>query len=100
MLRNSVGNILSQGVIFIGPIPKLDGALCFDNFDIGPEAFFPEKTRLSAYNKRAKAMCKECPVIGECLEYALTNNIQEGIWGGTSLVDRRKIRRDRGLMRR
>lgn len=41
----------------------------------------------------AKAVCVECPVRQECLEYAITTNQEYGIWGGTSEEERRVLRR-------
>ncbi|HWW54027.1 MAG TPA: WhiB family transcriptional regulator [Acidimicrobiales bacterium] len=42
-------------------------------------------------------MCIECPVKGRCLEYALRNRIDHGVWGGTSERERRRILRRRRL---
>ena len=41
--------------------------------------------------RRARAVCRECPVINDCMEFALTNNIQDGIWGGQSPNGRKRI---------
>ena len=54
--------------------------------------FFPEKGR--SINK-AKAFCKNCPVILDCLEYALKNN-EDGIWAGTCKKERDRIMQSRG----
>ena len=43
----------------------------------------------------AKAFCRACPVQVECLEYALAENIQHGIWGGLAINARREIRKQR-----
>ena len=43
----------------------------------------------------AKAFCRICPVRVECLEYALAENIQHGIWGGLAINARREIRKQR-----
>ena len=40
----------------------------------------------------ARAVCAICPVSGECLEYAMGNNEQHGIWGGTTGRQRRRIK--------
>jgi len=40
-------------------------------------------------------VCSECPVIEECLEYALVNREVHGVWGGTSERTRRRMRRAR-----
>lgn len=44
--------------------------------------------------RRARVLCMMCPVISECLEYALDNDCC-GIWGGTTEKERRKITRER-----
>jgi WhiB family redox-sensing transcriptional regulator len=38
---------------------------------------------------RAKAICAECPVTPECLEYALRIREPHGIWGGLNESERR-----------
>lgn len=40
-----------------------------------------------------KEICRLCVVKDECLEYALVNNINEGIWGGTSGRERIVLKR-------
>jgi WhiB family redox-sensing transcriptional regulator len=44
--------------------------------------------------KIAKQVCAECPVRSECLQYALEENIDHGVWGGASERQRRKMRRE------
>jgi WhiB family transcriptional regulator, redox-sensing transcriptional regulator len=56
-----------------------------------PEEFFPDK---GSSPRAAKAVCATCPVIDECLSYALEHNERFGIWGGTSERERRALRRD------
>ena len=43
----------------------------------------------------AKAVCGECPVRQACLEHALAHREREGIWGGTTERERRRILRQR-----
>lgn len=43
----------------------------------------------------AKAICAGCPVREECLEYALSRKDHEGVWGGTTRMQRREILRQR-----
>lgn len=43
----------------------------------------------------ARRYCAQCPVVGMCLEYALRNGIDQGVWGGTSERERRRIARRR-----
>jgi WhiB family redox-sensing transcriptional regulator len=50
-----------------------------------------EKAREKDRN-RAKALCRACPVIADCLKYVLDNEIQDGIWGATTPADRTRLR--------
>lgn len=43
--------------------------------------------------ERAKAYCLDCPVRSECLAFALRENIQYGIYAGTTARERRMIQR-------
>jgi WhiB family redox-sensing transcriptional regulator len=64
-------------------------ALCTQ---VTPDTFFPEPSdRVTAWS--AKKLCARCPVLEECLAYALATNESWGIWGGTSPTDRQEIRR-------
>ena len=51
--------------------------------------FFPSRGESVAH---AKKICAECPVQGECLEYALENSELFGVWGGMSERQRQRIR--------
>jgi WhiB family transcriptional regulator, redox-sensing transcriptional regulator len=67
-------------------------ALCAE---IDPELFFPKKG--SIYESTvAKRMCRKCPIIEKCLEYALKDPEIKGIWGGTSEQQRYKLRNRSG----
>jgi len=59
------------------------------------EAFFPERAGgPTGEVKRAKRICLTCPVLGDCLDYALHAEPQVyGIWGGTTETQRHKLRR-------
>jgi Transcription factor WhiB len=41
--------------------------------------------------KKAKLICQTCPVIAECLAFALSNRENYGVWGGTTGRTRQKI---------
>jgi WhiB family redox-sensing transcriptional regulator len=40
--------------------------------------------------RAAKAICRQCPVLEECREYALVVREQHGIWGGMNEYERRQ----------
>lgn len=63
-------------------------ALCAGHPD--RQAWFPEDSQSA---RRAKAVCRACPVRDECLGFALRTGQQEGIWGGTTPYERRRLRR-------
>jgi WhiB family transcriptional regulator, redox-sensing transcriptional regulator len=56
--------------------------------DRPPAMFFPSD---GVGVDRARRICADCPVKGRCLEYALANRIDHGVWGGTSERERRRI---------
>ena len=55
-----------------------------------PDVFFPSD---GVGVLRAQKICADCPVINECLEYALANHIAHGVWGGASERRRRRLQR-------
>ena len=56
------------------------------------DLFFPER---GGSTVKAKAICKECKVREECLEFAVERKERFGIWGVKSERERRAIRRER-----
>lgn len=54
------------------------------------ELFHPQRAELT---EPAKSLCAECPVKQPCLEYALRTVQRQGVWGGTSERERRRMRR-------
>jgi WhiB family redox-sensing transcriptional regulator len=65
---------------------KLDG-VCRT---IDPDLWFPDAPQTGAV---AKKMCRSCPVIEKCLQYALDNNEPYGVWGGMGSSERQLMRR-------
>ena len=59
-----------------------------------PSLFFPSD---GVGVEVARRICADCPVKAACLEYALRNGIDHGVWGGTSERERRRIARRRRL---
>jgi WhiB family redox-sensing transcriptional regulator len=43
----------------------------------------------------AKAVCKTCPVLAQCLAEALDNRTEFGVWGGMTERERRALLRRR-----
>jgi WhiB family redox-sensing transcriptional regulator len=56
--------------------------------ELEPNEFFPsDGTGVT----KARSICADCPVKEPCLEYALRNRIDHGVWGGASERERRRI---------
>lgn len=62
--------------------------------EVPPAVFFPSD---GVGVQAAQRVCADCPVADPCLEYALANRIDHGIWGGRSERERRRILRRRRL---
>ena len=57
-----------------------------------PSIFYPVSED-EAFN--AKAVCDVCPVRQHCLEHALSSRERDGVWGGATEKERRRIIRQR-----
>jgi WhiB family redox-sensing transcriptional regulator len=57
-----------------------------------PEVFYPTSDEAA---EEAKAICRACPVREPCLEYALVNRERDGVWGGATERERRRMIRQR-----
>jgi WhiB family redox-sensing transcriptional regulator len=62
--------------------------------DMDPTIFFPND---GVGVQVAQRICAECTVRQECLEYALVNRVDHGVWGGASERERRRLLRQRRL---
>ena len=60
--------------------------------DLDPAIFFPNDW---VGVQVAQRICADCPVKSPCLEYALQNRVDHGVWGGASERERRRIARQR-----
>src|SRR5271168_1174240 len=60
--------------------------------ELPPETFFPSD---GVGVDAARRICAGCAVKAPCLEYAMENHIDHGVWGGTSERERRRIARQR-----
>ena len=73
----------------VGPRPWASQGNCVGS---DTNVFFPSR---GGTTKEAKAICDGCPVMTECLEYALEYNERIGTWGGKSAKERRIINQQR-----
>jgi WhiB family redox-sensing transcriptional regulator len=62
--------------------------------DYPPAVFFPSD---GVGVDRARKICATCAVTDQCLEYALDQRIDHGVWGGTSERERRRILKRRRI---
>jgi WhiB family redox-sensing transcriptional regulator len=56
--------------------------------------YHPENERGPSRLRRetkAKALCASCPVIENCLNWALSTREPHGVWGGTSAEEREQL---------
>ena len=76
-----------QELTTIATRPDFSQAACAG---VDPDLFFPGRGESV---KEAKAVCEGCACRAECLQYALDNHENVGVWGMTSERERRTIRR-------
>ena len=69
-----------------------DSAACYGQ---DPEQWFPVGTSGPALlqTEQAKAVCRRCPVVDDCLKWALDTGQDAGIWGATTEEERRALKR-------
>jgi WhiB family transcriptional regulator, redox-sensing transcriptional regulator len=54
------------------------------------ETFFPGR---GGSLSRAKEFCRGCVVAGECLDFAMADEELQGVWAGTTVQGRARLRR-------
>ncbi len=59
---------------------------------VDPDIFYPVSEEEAEV---AKAVCGQCPVRQPCLEFALTTRERDGVWGGATEKERRRMLRQR-----
>jgi WhiB family redox-sensing transcriptional regulator len=59
---------------------------------LDPQIFYPETDEEA---QPAKDVCAGCAVSTTCLEYALSRREKDGVWGGCTERERRRIIRQR-----
>jgi WhiB family redox-sensing transcriptional regulator len=57
---------------------------------VDPELFFPVGSTGPALDQLAdaKSVCHRCPVVGDCLAWALDTGQRAGVWGGLGEAER------------
>ena len=68
------------------------GAVCTST---DPEIFFEK-----ADERRAVKVCTSCPIKNFCADYAIKNEIVDGVWGGLTEADRARIRSNKNQSRK
>lgn len=58
-----------------------------------PELFFQHE---GDDHEPAKAVCRACPLVRDCLAYALPRDVK-GVWGATTTDERKALRRRHGI---
>jgi WhiB family redox-sensing transcriptional regulator len=71
---------------------RLDWKLKAACRDLDTSLFFPES---EADAHEAKEVCAGCPVREACLEFALSTRQHDGVWGGLTESERKRVRRRR-----
>lgn len=59
---------------------------------VDPDIFFPVSDEEAV---QAKIICGQCPVREACLEWALATRERDGVWGGATERERRRMIRQR-----
>jgi len=67
--------------------PEFDGSQICAQTD--PDLWFPSAERQTG--RLAKSLCKSCPWLKPCLDYALLTDVV-GIWGGKTERERSEVR--------
>lgn len=66
-------------------LPLLPDAACRDSTN--PDAWFSYDARVT---EQARNICRRCPVLRDCLEWALTHK-ETGLWAGTTDEQRKAL---------
>ena len=61
--------------------------------DLDTNLFFPDSESDSG---PALAVCAVCPVREQCLDFAIRTRQNDGVWGGATETERKRIRRRMG----
>jgi WhiB family transcriptional regulator, redox-sensing transcriptional regulator len=76
----------------LSPVKNMVWRQLADCRGVEPEIFYPITDEEA---EEAKAICAGCPVRQMCLDFALSNRERDGVWGGATERERRRILRQR-----
>ena len=76
-------------IVLANPILWRDLGACRG---LEPGMFYPEEEDDAQI---AKSVCEQCDVRVACLEYALSSREKQGVWGGATERERRRMIRQR-----
>lgn len=77
-------------------IQNKEKAACLNSIT---DVFFPN-TSLKDDSKEivnAKKICNQCEIKNDCLNFALSNDEPDGVWGGLSHRERKKLKRIKSI---
>lgn len=81
----------SQGKAFLQLVVTDQKPACAT---VEPELFFPNYSEGGERTEQlAKSVCKRCPIINQCLEFALHTGDSWGILGGMTPAERKMLMR-------
>lgn len=79
---------------FAVSFPHFPKAMCSSRL-VDPDLWFPEAIRnpeqRAQATENAVQICSSCPYKSQCLQFALDNEIRDGIWGGVVSDERNKL---------
>jgi len=65
--------------------------------NLNMDIFYDTIGRGQGFSSEAIDACSTCPVIDQCREYALNHELY-GYWGGLTPIERKRIRKERGIL--
>jgi hypothetical protein len=65
--------------------------------EIGDVIFFDENLEPGLGYSMARRVCATCVLIDKCRDYGIQNQVY-GVWGGTTLSERREFRKKNGIV--
>ena len=81
------------------PMPRFENPKCA-NPSLDKDLFFPDsQAELAERLPLLREICDTCDHKAECLDYAITESIKDGVWGGFSPDQRKSFARKRRGMK-